>query len=177
MPDVIEPAKTGRSSCNKCKEKILKGELRFGKEYPLDSSGHMGVRWYHLKCGAAVEPYGVEALLAETSVSGPDRKEIDAVIAEAKGDYKPALPYAHRSPNNRAKCMVCDEKIEKDTLRVAVEREMDAGGFTRTGAGYLHLECTPQWEDGIALLDKVKSTIGLSKEDVEAIEKVLAENK
>ena len=30
----LEKAKTGRSSCKKCKEKIQKGEIRLGVEKP-----------------------------------------------------------------------------------------------------------------------------------------------
>lgn len=48
----IENAKTGRSSCKKCKQQIEKGTGRVGKITPnpfSDDGGDMKV-WYHIKC-------------------------------------------------------------------------------------------------------------------------------
>eukprot|EP00118_Oscarella_pearsei_P009396 m.54141 g.54141 ORF g.54141 m.54141 type:complete len:870 (+) comp34313_c0_seq13:36-2645(+) len=48
---VVEYAKTGRSGCKKCKEKIGKGAARIGKETssPFGDDGKMTV-WYHVEC-------------------------------------------------------------------------------------------------------------------------------
>jgi hypothetical protein len=37
--------------------------------------------------------------------------------------------------------MQCEEPIEKDSIRVAVEREIDTGSMVTRGAGYLHPKC------------------------------------
>ena len=48
---VIEYARSGRSGCKKCKEKIDKGSPRIGKETssPFSDDGKMRT-WYHVKC-------------------------------------------------------------------------------------------------------------------------------
>ncbi len=48
----VEYAKTGRSSCKKCKSQIEKGVCRIGKMTPnpfSDDGGDMKV-WYHTRC-------------------------------------------------------------------------------------------------------------------------------
>ena len=51
MSDVIEAAKTGRSKCRGCKEKIEKGDLRFGEEVPnlfADEEDALTLHWFHV---------------------------------------------------------------------------------------------------------------------------------
>lgn len=48
MPHLIEAAKSGRAKCRKCKEKIEKGELRFGHEV-ANAFSDSTLQWYHLK--------------------------------------------------------------------------------------------------------------------------------
>ncbi len=47
----VEYAKSGRSSCKKCKEKIEKGAGRIGKvtSNPFSDDGEMKA-WFHMKC-------------------------------------------------------------------------------------------------------------------------------
>jgi hypothetical protein len=59
-----------------------------------------------------------------------------------KGNAKPAgFPYVDRAPTGRARCMQCEQAIEKGALRVAVERELEIGANVTRGAGYLHPGC------------------------------------
>lgn len=44
-----ELAKSGRSSCKKCKGAIEKGALRVGKQFE-DEAGHARTMWYHVGC-------------------------------------------------------------------------------------------------------------------------------
>ena len=65
--------------------------------------------------------------------------------ALAKGRGKPGgFPYADKAPTGRAKCMQCEEPIAKDSIRVAVEREIDTGSMVTRGAGYLHPKCVAE---------------------------------
>ena len=60
----VEYAKTGRSSCKKCKSQIEKGVSRIGKVTPnpfSDDGGDMKV-WYHMRC--MFETFKVSALQA-----------------------------------------------------------------------------------------------------------------
>jgi len=141
MPHLIEQAKSSRASCRVCRAKIEKGELRFGEETPnaFSSDGGSSYFWHHLACAAKKKPNQLKAALATFTGEIPNRAEIDQLLADAP----PELPYAERAPTGRSKCLVCGEGIEKDALRVAVEREVDTGTFTTKGTGYLHAACAP----------------------------------
>lgn len=66
-------------------------------------------------------------------------------------------PFAEEAKSSRSQCLVCEQKIEKGTVRVAVEREIKSDNFNGTGAGYLHPRCVrtfPELKD-IADLDAI----------------------
>jgi poly [ADP-ribose] polymerase len=148
MAHVIESAKSGRAACRKCKEKIAKGELRFGHEVESNFSDSPSYQWYHLKCAAVKLPVDLSLALKDYAGDVPDRDELDATIAANRKKQKPSkFPYAERAPSGRASCLVCADKILKDELRVAVEREVEAGEFARRSAGYLHPQCALQYEE------------------------------
>lgn len=134
----IESAKTGRSKCRKCREGIAKEELRFGIiSYQFDTDGSW--TWYHLPCGAALNPESFEAAVVEYGAEIPD---IDELRATAKiAARKNLMPRIEAAPSGRAACLGCSEKIKpKGTLRVVIEREVDdTPGLTRPG--YLHVGC------------------------------------
>ena len=153
---VIEVAKSGRASCRKCKGKIEKDTLRFGVESDMQYGDEPSYRWYHLKCGASVEPGQLEKLLKTYEGEIPDRAEIEKAIADGKKKKKPStFPYAEVAPSGRSKCMQCEETIEKGQLRVAVEREVDTGTFVTKGAGYLHVGCAIEHTGDEGLPQKV----------------------
>jgi hypothetical protein len=144
MANVIEEAKSGRASCRTCKKAIAKGELRFGEEAPNAFGDTPSIRWHHLLCAAEKLPAELKAVLDTYPEAIPNRAELDKAMSDAlsKGRAKPGgFPYADKAPTGRAKCMQCEEPIAKDTLRVAVEREIDTGAMVTRGAGYLHPKC------------------------------------
>lgn len=144
MANVIEEAKSGRASCRTCKKAIAKGELRFGVETQTQFSDTPSLQWHHLPCAAAKLPVELKAALAEYPGTIPDRPEIDAAMDAAiqKGSARPAgFPYVDRAPTGRARCLQCEQPIEKGALRVAVERELEIGASMTRGAGYLHPGC------------------------------------
>ncbi|HEY0476615.1 MAG TPA: hypothetical protein VGD37_03775 [Kofleriaceae bacterium] len=147
MANVIEEAKSGRASCRTCKKPIAKGELRFGVETQTQFSDAPSLQWHHLPCAAAKLPVELKAALAEHPGEVPGRAELDAAIEQAakKASAKPAaFPYVDRAPTGRAKCMQCEQPIEKASFRVAVERELEIGGTASRGAGYLHPGCVAE---------------------------------
>lgn len=146
MPHIIERARSGRAKCRKCKQKIEKDELRFGHE--VESQFGEALQWYHLKCAAAKVPVDLAAALQQTDEEIPERAELEALIAANRRKQKPSrFPYAESAPTGRSSCIVCGETIAKGAFRIAIEREIDAGGFTRMGAGYLHPACTAKSDD------------------------------
>jgi hypothetical protein len=154
MPHTIEVAKSGRSTCRGCRQKIEKGILRFGEEVPnlFSEEGGTTFRWWHLECGATKGKLANEVRDALKSYPGevPDRAKLDEVIEKnLHADY----PYAERAPNGRARCRVCAETIDKGTLRVAFERIVETGMGVQRGAGYVHSTCTLGFEDARKLGD------------------------
>lgn len=175
MGHMIEAAKSGRASCRTCKETIAKGEFRLGEEVPnAFSPGEMTYHWHHLPCGAKKRPAALKQALEETELDIPDKDDLLNQAQESGKTEKPAsYPYAEHAPTGRASCQGCEEKIEKGDLRVAVEAELNAGGFMRKGSQYLHPACAVDHtgEEPDELFSKIKAnTLNLSPADLEALE-------
>jgi hypothetical protein len=152
MGNVIEEAKSGRASCRTCKKAIAKGELRFGEEAPNAFGDTPSMRWHHMTCAAEKLPAELKAQMDQFSGTIPNRAELDKLMSDAlsKGRAKPGgFPYVDKAPTGRAKCMQCEEPIAKDTLRVAVEREIDTGAMVTRSAGYLHPKCVVENLDNV----------------------------
>lgn len=81
---VIEVSPSGRAGCRGCKEKIQKGELRFGEaaKNVFSDGGEPTMRWYHLRCAAEKKPKLLGPALAAYPGEVPDRASLEATIAE-----------------------------------------------------------------------------------------------
>lgn len=176
MANVIEEAKSGRAACRTCKKPIAKGELRFGEEAPNAFGDQPSMRWHHLACAAQKLPAELKAALAEYTGEVANRAELDKLMDEAisKGHAKPAgFPYVDKAPTGRAKCMQCQQPIAKDSLRVAVEREIDTGMTVTTGARYMHPACVAanleaEGADKEQLLEGIRANSRLAPADLDA---------
>ena len=177
MPNVIEEAKSGRASCRTCKKTIGKGELRLGVEVTTQFSDTPSMQWHHLPCAANKHPGELKEALGTYEGEVPNRPDLDKAMEEAikKGGAKPAgFPYVDRAPTGRAKCMQCDAAIEKQSFRVAVEREVDTGSFVTRGAGYLHPKCVAENLENIGgstdeLIEGLKKNSRLPEAEVETV--------
>ena len=119
--DVIEEAKSARSSCRGCRRGIEKGELRFG----ADESGFYGdgasYSWFHLKCGAQRLPDRVlDAVKKEGPGKIPDFDQLLEICEKSAQKAASKYPYGERAPTSRARCMKCQKAIEKGEFRVAI---------------------------------------------------------
>lgn len=138
------------------------------------------LQWHHLTCAAQKLPGELRAALATFEGEVPNRAELDQAMSEAikSGKAKPGgFPYIDRAPTGRAKCMQCEEAIAKDTWRVAVEREVDVGGFMRKSPGYLHPKCVSENLENVGgtLDDLVASIRTNSLVDAADLDAVVAE--
>ena len=184
MANVIEEAKSSRATCRTCRQKIEKGALRFGEETPnqFDADGGTSYFWHHLLCAAQKKGAILKPVLEAYAGNVPNRGEIDAALASPPkasggggGGPKAAYPYAERASTGRSKCIQCDEAIGKGDWRVAVEREVDTGTFTRTGPGYLHPGCALEQTGDDGLLDKIKTnTPGITDADVTQLQQLMS---
>ncbi|GAB5544420.1 MAG: hypothetical protein SangKO_041800 [Sandaracinaceae bacterium] len=146
MSDKIEAAKSSRSACRQCGEKIQKGTLRFGEEY--ESEYGLSFRWYHLPCAAEKLPALLKKTLEGFDGEVPERDAIEAILAGGGVTPKeifPDYPDVSLAPTGRAACIQCGEKIEKGSTRISVEVDMEIRGRATRGAGYMHPACVGAW--------------------------------
>jgi poly [ADP-ribose] polymerase len=176
MGHIIEPAKSGRAKCRSCKKTIEKDSLRLGEEI-IDQFGSGGTThvWHHVECAAEKKPDQLRAAMAEYDGEIPDRAKLEKKLSESAKKLPPGMfPYAEKAPTGRSKCMACEESIDKDTLRVAIEREVDTGTFKTKGAGYLHPMCAADFTGDKGMFAKVKANSrDLSKDQLAELEAAL----
>jgi hypothetical protein len=177
VANVIEEAKSGRAACRTCKKPIGKGELRFGEEAANAFGDQPSMRWHHLACAAERLPAELKEVLENYPGDVPDRAGLEAKMTGAleKGHAKPGgFPYADKAPTGRARCQQCQTAIDKDTLRVAFEREIDTGAMVQRAAGYLHPKCVgPHLEasggDKAAFVEGVRANSRLVPADLDTV--------
>jgi poly [ADP-ribose] polymerase len=180
MANLIEEAKSGRASCRTCKKAIAKGELRLGVETMTQFSDTPSMQWHHLLCAAGKLPAELKGALDGFDGDVPNRAELDKAMTDAikGGKAKPGgYPFTDKAPTGRASCMQCGETIEKGGFRVAVEREVDTGGFMRRTPGYLHPKCVAEnlENTGGELSEFVEQVKANSRVDQKDLDAVLAE--
>ncbi len=177
MGNVIEEAKSGRASCRTCKKAIAKGELRFGEEAPNAFGDQPSMRWHHLTCAAEKLPAELKETLDQYPGTVPNRAELDKLMQDAlsKGRAKPGgFPYADKAPTGRARCIQCSQPIEKDSIRIAIEREIDTGAMVTKGAGYMHPKCVVAYVEANGgdkddLVEGVRANSRLVPADLDAV--------
>ena len=178
MEDQIEPAKSGRASCRGCRKKIEKGDLRFGEAYDSGFGDGPAYAWFHMMCAAGKLATKLEKAIEDYDGDIDDLDDIKKEIAKGKkseAKAERAFPYAERAPSGRSGCLQCSDKIPKDDLRVAVEREIDTGTFQRAGAGYLHVACAFAYIGDDDLFDQVKAnSVDLKADELDDLESALS---
>ncbi len=158
----IELSKSGRAACRSCGQAIAKGVFRFGEEMPnpFAEAGGASYRWHHMACAAKERPAQLKQALSLFEGELPERESLLATLASWEDDqrakHKPTgLPYAERAKNDRSRCRVCRETIDKGALRVAVERPLEQRSYGMNNVGYLHLACTANYTHGVPVLGDI----------------------
>jgi ribosomal protein L37AE/L43A len=177
MGNMIEEAKSGRASCRTCKKAIAKGELRLGVETQTQFGDAPALQWHHVLCAAAKLPVELRAALDAYPGAVANRAELDAAMDAAlkAGSAKPGgFPYVDRAPTGRARCMQCEQPIDKGAFRVAVERELTIGANVTRGAGYLHPRCVAANLDNIGgsrdeLIDGLRAHSRLPEAELDGV--------
>jgi poly [ADP-ribose] polymerase len=153
MAHKLEVSPSGRARCRGCKEAIAKGDLRFCEEYTSAFTDGEAYRYWHVLCAAPKLPVQVKQAMDAYDGDIPNKAEIETAMTAGakkggKGGAKLPFPHADVAPTGRARCMGCDETLEKGKLRVAVERETETPtGMMVRGAGYLHPKCSLGWAE------------------------------
>uniref|UniRef100_A0A4W5NIM2 Poly [ADP-ribose] polymerase n=1 Tax=Hucho hucho TaxID=62062 RepID=A0A4W5NIM2_9TELE len=128
-----EYAKSGRASCKKCKENIAKDSLRMAIMVQSPMFDGKVPHWHHFSCfwlrASAQSPADIAGF---SDLRWEDQEKVKKAIetggaAGGKGDVKGgakgektlndfAVEYAK---SNRSTCKGCEQKIEKDQIRVS----------------------------------------------------------
>lgn len=153
MPNVFEPAPTGRAKCRGCEKLIPRGELRFGERLPsLYAEGEMTL-WFHPLCAAYRRPEALLQGLAETLEGVPDRESLERTARGSSAHRRLSrIAGAERAPNARAKCRSCKQPIERGTWRIRLVF-FEAGRFMP--GGFVHLDCCSAYFEGNDARDAV----------------------
>jgi hypothetical protein len=160
MPDVFEPAASGRSKCRGCGRSIARGELRFGEREPnLFGDGEM-TSWFHLLCAAYKRPQSFLDALREQSTddlknrAGLENRETLERAAQSSLAFRriPRIDGAERAPTGQARCRSCRELIARSSWRVRI-------GYYENGrffpGGFIHLDCRTAYFEGHDILDQL----------------------
>ena len=190
-PDLpkVEPAKSSRSICRECRQKIAKDEIRVGNPYEFTTpKGDVltGYSWFHLKCTPGyIIPEVINSLKANPLDDKDQQKEIMFILNEmfkerprkrSQEQIRDNSPFLERSKSSRGKCRKCEEKIEKGTIRVAEPTmiELEDGRKFRSHKYYHHTCYIDSNEDPKSLLniiiEKSLATNSIIEDDVKEIE-------
>ncbi|XP_023641104.1 polynucleotide 3'-phosphatase ZDP isoform X2 [Capsella rubella] len=193
MPVVAEYAKSNRSSCKACSEKIAVKSLRLG----LISKGPGGVdmtRWHHFDCFptgsesiasiddiqglSALEKDDQDALTKmveqcgeEAAKTKQDDKKVTVKMGPKRFKENNAKIIAEYAKSSRSSCTRCSQTIVSKDLRLGLVTK-DPRGFDRTS--WHHLDCYPCDWNPILSVDDVGGYSSLERDDQDAI-KGLAE--
>ncbi|KAG7242920.1 hypothetical protein INR49_017610 [Caranx melampygus] len=123
-----EYAKSGRASCKKCKENIAKGSLRMAIMVQSPMFDGKVPHWHHFSCfwqRAAAQSTG--DIAGFSALRWEDQEKVKKAI-ESGGATGEEWSWRGKSLNdfaveyaksNRSTCKGCEQKIEKDQIRVS----------------------------------------------------------
>ncbi|XP_016353305.1 poly [ADP-ribose] polymerase 1-like isoform X1 [Sinocyclocheilus anshuiensis] len=128
-----EYAKSGRASCKKCKENIAKDSLRMAIMVQSPMFDGKVPHWHHFSCfwlrAAVQSPSDISGF---TDLRWDDQEKVKKAIESGgatggKGEQKGAAKgektlndfAVEYAKSNRSTCKGCDQKIEKDHIRVS----------------------------------------------------------
>jgi len=176
MPDVIEPAKTGRSRCRGCGRTIGRGELRFGESLPNPYGEGESLYWYHLVCAACMRPDRLGPVLDTAAEPVPESAWLRQTATVGLAHRRlPRLVRAERAPTGSARCRLCRELIGKSSWRLALQM-FEEGRMHPIGT--IHVECAEAYFGTADVLDRIRRlTDGLNESDLSELERLLAEQR
>lgn len=150
----IEPAKTSRSSCRTCRQKIMKNEYRIGIPYSFqkpDGETITSLGFYHIICAPQDKVNLIMEVLASSStIDVADRAKIIESLKNRKKEIidSPQRSAAIRksflehSKSSRGACRICEKKIEKGILRVAEPSQVELeDGRKFFSHKFYHINC------------------------------------
>jgi Poly(ADP-ribose) polymerase and DNA-Ligase Zn-finger region len=152
--DVIENAKSSRSTCQACRKKIAGGEPRYGIAFESYDE-ELAHTWYHLACGAKHAAGRFQVVYEKYKELVPGLSELYSPKQQVVASR---YPYVEVAPTGRSKCLHCEKAIAQGEERLAVERTFEVNGSSRTGPGFLHLTCAPTFTQTPDIVQRARSS-------------------
>ncbi|XP_010502295.1 PREDICTED: polynucleotide 3'-phosphatase ZDP isoform X2 [Camelina sativa] len=188
MPVVAEYAKSNRSSCKSCSEKIAVKSLRLG----LISKGPGGVdmtRWHHFDCfpsdsepiASADDIQGLSALekddqdalmkmveqCGEESAKNQDEKKVTVKVGPKRFKENNAKVIADYAKSSRSSCKRCSQTIDSKDLRLGLVTKDSSRGFDVTS--WHHFGCFPREWNPIHSVEDIGGYSSLEHDDQKAL--------
>jgi hypothetical protein len=170
MPDVIEPAKSGRANCRGCGRRIASGQLRFGESLLNPYAEGETWCWYHPVCAACMRPEKFGPALEAYNQPVPDIEWLRyAVSVGLSYPRLQRLAHAERAPSGSAHCRQCRELMSKGSWRLAL-RISEEGRMQPVGT--IHAECAKAYFGTTDILDRVaRLSDGITPADLEELDR------
>jgi len=130
FPYKVEYAKSGRASCKKCKENIAKDSLRLAIMVRAWAFDGFQPHWYHFACFfLKAQPSSLDQIDGVYSLRPDDQSKLKKKLrnvtgADGKGGAVLSNFVIQYAKSGKAKCRLCEEKIEKDEVRIS-KKEID----------------------------------------------------
>nr|XP_043627568.1 polynucleotide 3'-phosphatase ZDP-like isoform X2 [Erigeron canadensis] len=197
---IAEYAKSGKSSCKKCSEKIDSKSLRLGLKFK-DPRGFDNTKWHHLNCFFALDSdvsvSGVDSIEGFQELTGSDQDKLKQMVSEA--DQVPTKREAddetesdrgvlkklkekknvtnekiivEYAKSGRSSCKKCSEKIESKSLRLGFS-SWDPRGFENTK--WHHLDCFFPLDADLVSADSIEGFSELKISDQEKLKSLLSD--
>ncbi|MEQ2224180.1 Poly [ADP-ribose] polymerase 1 [Ilyodon furcidens] len=130
----VEYAKSGRASCKKCKESIAKDSLRMATMVQSPMFDGKVPHWHHFSCfWLRAAPQSPADIAGFSDLRWEDQEKVKKAIESGgavgvgRGDQKSAAKgektlndfAVEYAKSNRSTCKGCEQKIEKDQIRVS----------------------------------------------------------
>ena len=171
----IEMAKSARSRCRECKQKIAKNELRLGVGQAQESGGHSYI-WYHLKCATVKRFLELEEALLSTESLNDKYESLHQEIDLAKSKL-PTLSYPYSTSGGALEayhCIHCKDWSFPKAQRIITQVELKLGKKNLIREAPLHVGCANAYLKNSNLLSTViNNSEFLSENDLQWLQKRL----
>ena len=135
------------------------GMGRVELDYSLSEGGYVATPGDKTTFGELHPVSQSELLYAFKGDGGSRRKASSRARGPGgSGSRGSKFPYAEVAKSGRSSCLVCEDKIAKGAVRVAVERQIETDGFSGVRPGYLHAGCAASYPE-LAELDDMDAHI------------------
>ncbi|OTF80415.1 hypothetical protein BLA29_003667, partial [Euroglyphus maynei] len=176
LPYLAEYSKTGRAVCKKCRDPIDKDMLRLAVMVQSPFFDGRTPKWHHFECFFdRYLPRNVGEIKNYELLRYEDQKLIDQMLTKQKQVPVPQKNNRKRkvegnasedffveySKSNRAACISCQEKIDKNEIRIG-KLDRDSEKARRCGPlkRWLHVDCFQDNSDDLGFMSPVETLNG-----------------